>query len=122
MQQIQIKKEEQCNEEIECAGGGPGPRIGEYRPRAGKAGGAGESYSPGLLRVVARFNAETSSRRASDLIFESMRLPVGPSRAGRKARAVGEQVQEWELSETAPLEPSQPVRGLAVDGTGIPAG
>ena len=91
-------------------------------PRDFALGVAGESYSPGLLRVVALINAETGARRASDLIFESMRLSVGPSQVGRKARAVGEQVQEWELSETAPLDPGKTVRGLAVDGTGIPAG
>ncbi|MDE0534297.1 MAG: hypothetical protein OXI01_23025 [Albidovulum sp.] len=42
-------------------------------PRDLALGVAGESFSPGLLRVVARFNAEASARRASDMIFESMR-------------------------------------------------
>ncbi|MDE0303591.1 MAG: hypothetical protein OXI87_01715 [Albidovulum sp.] len=49
-----------------------------------------------------------------------MRLSIGPSQVGRKARKVGERVREWELSETAPPDPDASVCGVAVDGTGIP--
>ena len=91
-------------------------------PRDQALGVAGESYSPGLLRLVALFNAELSARRASKPVGESLRIPVGPSQVGRKAKLVGERVQEWEKSETAPLDPGASTVGLAVDGTGIPAG
>ena len=72
------------------------------------------------MRVIALCNAELSARRASDLIFESLRIPVGPSQVGRKAKLVGERIQEWEKSETAPLGADASVSGAAVDGTGIP--
>ena len=80
-------------------------------PRDLALGVAGESFSPGLLRVVARFNAEAGARRASDPVFESIRLSIGPSQVGRKARTVGEKIRERELSETEPLDPGAPVCG-----------
>ncbi|MCY4463038.1 MAG: hypothetical protein OXC26_21970 [Albidovulum sp.] len=48
-------------------------------PRDLALGVAGESFSHGLLQVVARFNAEVGARRASDPVFESMRHLIGPS-------------------------------------------
>ena len=89
-------------------------------PRDDALGISGESWSPGLLRAAARFYSETSGRRASALIRESMRLSVCPRQIGRKAGKVGGMIREWEKSQTAPLDPDAPAAGAAIDATAVP--
>ena len=89
-------------------------------PRDGALGISGESWSPGLLRVAAQFYSETSGRRASALARESLRLSVCPRQIGRKAGKVGGMIQEWEKTETAPLDPDAPAVGAAIDATAVP--
>lgn len=82
----------------------------------------GRSMTGGLMRLIASVSAMVSFQESSDLLKELAVVEVEAKQVERIAEAIGQEVAEYERSESQSIgnSPPAPTMYLGLDGTGIP--